>query len=59
VARSSDNRFVAAVSGTLNGTSTCDRFTPELDSASANATTTPCLDVASVPSGNLDLNVSS
>jgi hypothetical protein len=43
----------------LNGTSARNWTPPELDAASANATTTPCLDVVSVPSGNLDLNVSS
>jgi hypothetical protein len=43
----------------LPGTSTCDWSAPDFDAATSNATTTPCLDVATVPSGNLDLNVSS
>src|SRR6266700_6587993 len=58
-ATSCRNRFGTAVSGTLNGSSARAWSAPELDSTSSNATTTPCLDVASVPSGNLDLNVSS
>jgi hypothetical protein len=39
----------------LNGTSARDRTAPELDSTSASATTTLCLDVACLPSGCLDL----
>ena len=41
------------------GISARDRTAPERDSIASNATTTLCLDVASLPSGCLDLNVSS
>src|SRR5450759_5257896 len=58
-ARSSTERFATTVSGTSNGTAARDRTTPELDSTSASATTTFCLDVACLPSACLDLNVSS
>src|SRR6266481_2693668 len=53
------NWFVPVASVTLNGTSACDWSAPELDFISSTATTTPCSDVANVPSGNLDLNVNS
>jgi hypothetical protein len=43
----------------LNGTSARDWAAPELDCTSASATTTLGLDVARLPSGCLDLNVSS
>jgi hypothetical protein len=43
----------------LNCASARDWIARELDSASSRLTDTPCLDVASVPSGDLELNVSS
>src|ERR1700733_9957117 len=53
------DRFVPVVPGTLNDTSARDWSPPELDVTSSTATATSCFDVASVPSGNLVLNVSS
>src|SRR5438445_2044618 len=58
-ASSCTNRFATAVSRPLNAISARDWNAPGLDSSFANATTTPCLDVASLPLGNLALNVSS
>jgi hypothetical protein len=51
--------FRFAFCGTLNGTAARDRTAPELASNLASATTTLCFDVACLPSGCLDLNVSS
>jgi hypothetical protein len=54
-----DNPFVFAVSATSDGVSARDGAAPGFDPTSSSATTTPCLDVASVPSDELALNVSS
>src|SRR5882724_9234983 len=56
---SSTEWFVPTVSGTLNGTSARYWSAPGLDSSSASATATRCLDIACLPSGCCDLNVSS
>src|SRR5450631_2549054 len=50
--------LAAAVSGTWAGASACD-CSVLVGCTASNATATACLEVSSVPSGNLDLNVSS